>query len=143
MGQDCCSNREKTEKDANGNIVGGGNPNEAAKNGSNASYKEKLGQVGTAMKNYDYKTAADSVKNYDYKKAAESTKQAVVNYDYKKAATQTQEQLKNYDYKGTAVAVKSYDYKGAYEQARNSEYTQNTISVLGKLKTQIQAKVDD
>lgn len=78
MGQDCCSNREKVEKDSDGNIIrkNNGNPNEAAKNGegSNKSIKEKLGEYGTAMKNYDYKAAADGVKNYDYKKAAEDTK---------------------------------------------------------------------
>ena len=80
MGQDCCSNRDgKTEKDANGNVIVGknnGNPNEAAKNGdgTKSAIKEKLAQAGTAMKNYDYKAAADGVKNYDYKKAAESTK---------------------------------------------------------------------
>ena len=122
MGQDCCSNREKAEKDAQGNIIRGknnGNPNEAAKNGdgSNKSMKEKLGEYGTAVKNYDYKAAADSVKNYDYKKAAEDTKQAVVNYDYKKAAQETGDAMKNYDYKGAADAVKNYNYKEAYNNA--------------------------
>lgn len=79
MGQDCCSNREKSENDAQGNVVRGknsGNPNEAAKNGdgSNKTMKEKFGEYGTAVKNYDYKSAVDQAKNYDYKKAAEDTK---------------------------------------------------------------------
>ena len=148
MGQDCCSNREKIEKDAQGNVIRGknnGNPNEGDKNGdgANKSVKEKLTQVGTSMKNYDYKGAADTVKNYDYKKAAEDTKSAVANYDYKKAAQETQDSVKNYDYKGAADAVKTYDYKGALDNAKNHEYTKGASLVFSNLKTTVQTKIND
>lgn len=93
MGQDCCSNREKNEKDADGQAKvidkgSGANPNEAAKTGGvdREKVKEKLGEYGNAIKNYDYKSGIENAKNYDYKKAASNTKEALVNYDYKSAA---------------------------------------------------------
>lgn len=153
MGQDCCSNREPTDKDGKkkeSELLDRrqdkqANPNEAQKNpeATSEKVKAKLGEIGSSVKNYDYKGAADKVKNYDYKKAAQDTKEAAANYDYKGAAARTGEAIKNYDYKGTADAVKNYDYKGAYDGAKNHQYTQKTMDIMATMKQKISEKIEE
>ena len=169
MGQDCCSNREPTDKDGNPkdakkkdgqalelirnsknakspnaspNKNGSVNPNEAQGTAAEKA-KAKLAEAGAALKNYDYKGAADAAKNYDYKKKATETKEAALAIDYKAHAQKAADAVKNHDYQATANAVKSYDYKGKWENVKNHEHTINAITKMKTMKDQAKGKYDE